>query len=124
MDSLLMPQTGSASPPRSVSLLMSQSPGQLVVSAGGRRAVLQQETDYTCEEAGLRLTRPARSGLDLGEVLVHEVDVSHTFFKAEDGGLAAFETVKEHATIAGVPLAGPERRGATLRWPPLPRPTR
>jgi len=77
---------------------------------------LRQGADFVCDAHGLRLVKPLETGIDLGEMLVHRVDTFHTFSKAPDGALLAFVSTKEHATVGGVPLAGPEGSAGTVRW--------
>lgn len=89
---------------------------RLLVAAGAQRGTLNHGVDFVCNADGLRLLRPSRTRLDLGEVLVDELDTFYTFDKAPGGALRASTSAVEHATVGGVPLSGPERRGAALRW--------
>lgn len=118
LSALLLAGDAGATPARDVS--MTQDGERLVVAAGARHATLQRGADYVCDAQGLRLVKPQQSGLDLGEMLVHEVDTFHTFSKAPDGTLQADVSTKEHAVVAGVPLAGREHRTGALRWRHVP----
>ena len=116
---LLLEEAASSNDP-AVSLAMDREHHQLLVSTGSRKRTLQEGMDFVCDGQGLRLVKPQQSQLDLGEMLVHTVDVFHRFSKAGDGSLLAVKSTKERASIAHVPLAGPEREGASVQWKPSP----
>jgi hypothetical protein len=108
---------GDAAPNTStVSLSMDWEHYQLRVAAGPRKGTLKQGADFVCDARGLRLVKPLQGGIDLGEMLVHQVSVFHTFSKASDGSLVAVKTIKERASIANVALSRPEREAESLRW--------
>ena len=118
LSALLMANRPGADAARSVTVSV-QAGGdhrRLVVAAGSQQAALDQGSDFVCNAQGLRLLRPTRSGIDLGEVLVDELDTFYTLSRAVDGALLASTSAVEHAKIGGVPLSGPERRGTALRW--------
>ncbi|MFL6664408.1 MAG: hypothetical protein ACJ8G7_19715 [Rhizobacter sp.] len=117
LSALLLPGRPGAESVRSVSIVEDESREQLIATAGSQHATLRRGTDYICDAQGLRLVKPLQSGIDLGEMLVHQVNTFHTFSKAPDGDLLASVSTKEHATVGGVPLAGPERSAGTVRWP-------
>jgi hypothetical protein len=115
---LLLGAADRASTAKVVSLSLNQDQAELLATAGAQWAVLKRGSDFVCDARGLRLVRPQQSGVDLGEMLVHQVSRFHTFSKAGDGSLVATKTVKERATIANVPLSGPERQEESVRWRP------
>lgn len=103
---------------RTVVLTMKDDGSELgVTAAGGASARLRRDADYSCHRGGVRLVRSLQ-GARLTHVLVHDVEVFHDLTRSLDGGLTDQVSTKEHATVADVPLTGPERPGAVTHWLP------
>lgn len=118
LTSLLLDDAAGPNPAKTVSLSLDRSRHEMRVTVGAQHKVLKEGSDFVCDVRGVRLVEPVKHELDLGEMLVHQVSDFHTFGKAPDGALVAIKSSQERATIANIPLSGPERQGAMVRWRP------
>ena len=98
-------------------VIASAEAGQaLEVRFDSESVTLRRGVNFTCEAAGLRLSRPRVAGLDLGELFADQTTTFFVLSKAQDGSLRATTTYRESARVGGVPLAGPEHDGRPVRW--------
>jgi hypothetical protein len=119
LTSLLLPDRSAASTARSVSLSLQGVPQRLAVTAGALHTVLEQDSDFTCDAQGLRLTGTNQRRINFGSFLTQDVETIHALSKDADGALQVRTSTREHSVLYGKAVTGPLRQGGVVRWRPI-----